>query len=263
MNSSTSATHQLSPWQKALKWLRIMPRRRYRQVRAWFRRFNSTTGREWREKARVESNKAFERTSEQLDEFSKTSARWYEKNRPKAERAAKKARIWTVRRWWEAVNGVKIALSIVVSTVFFAAVAALIFFLLQDDEADAAQLNCEDCSLVSVVRVIDGDTLDTGAGRIRLYGIDAPERGEDCFDEATDELKRLASSRVRTERGARLTDPFDRNLRYLYTEAGASIDELLVSKGLAVAWTQDGQHRDHLMGMQGTAMQQRTGCLWR
>jgi len=30
------------------------------------------------------------------------------------------------------------------------------------------------------VRVIDGDTLDVGKVRIRLHGIDAPERGQPC-----------------------------------------------------------------------------------
>lgn len=263
MQSSDNAEDRLNPWQYALKWLRVMPRRRYRQMRAWLRRFNATTGRQWRERFRTRSKQTAEQASERFDEIEAGSRRWYEQNRPKAEQAARRARAWTVKRWWEAVRGVKLALSIVISTIFFAAIAAIIFFLARDSGTEAAQLNCEDCSLVSVVRVIDGDTLDTDAGRIRLYGVDAPERGEDCFDEATEELERLASSRVRTEQGARLTDLNDRNLRYLYTEAGASIDELLISKGLAVAWTQDGQHREHLMRIQGTAMQERAGCMWR
>ena len=262
-HSSDNAPNQLTPVQYALKWLRIVPRRRYRQLLAWFRRFNATTGRNWRDQFNTRSKKAADQTVERLEEIEAESRKWYKRNRPKAEKAARKARAWTVRRWWEAVRGVKLALSIIVSTVFFALLAALIFFVLRDDEAEAASLNCDDCSLVSVVRIIDGDTLDTTAGRIRLYGIDAPERGEECFDEATGELERLASSSVRTERGARLTDSFDRNLRYLYTQSGASIDEILISKGLAVAWTQDGQHREHLMAVQGVAMQERTGCLWR
>lgn len=34
--------------------------------------------------------------------------------------------------------------------------------------------------IVGVVRVIDGDTIDVGAVRIRLHGIDAPERDQPC-----------------------------------------------------------------------------------
>lgn len=37
-------------------------------------------------------------------------------------------------------------------------------------------------SLTPPVRVIDGDTLALGDQRIRLYGIDAPERSQGCLD---------------------------------------------------------------------------------
>ncbi|KZX16796.1 thermonuclease precursor [Methanobrevibacter cuticularis] len=39
-------------------------------------------------------------------------------------------------------------------------------------------------------RVVDGDTLDvSGIGRIRLVGVDTPERGESGYKEATDFVK--------------------------------------------------------------------------
>ena len=41
---------------------------------------------------------------------------------------------------------------------------------------------------------------------------------------------------------------------------GDSIDETLVSEGLAKAWTRDGQHRDLLVGM-AQARQSGVGCL--
>ena len=44
-----------------------------------------------------------------------------------------------------------------------------------------------------------------------------------------------------------LIDRYGRNLRYLYTETGQSIDETLIREGLAAAWARDGQHRDHLV----------------
>ena len=37
-------------------------------------------------------------------------------------------------------------------------------------------LRCEDCFEVQVSRIIDGDTLDTSRGMIRLYGVDIHQK---------------------------------------------------------------------------------------
>ena len=122
---------------------------------------------------------------------------------------------------------------------------------------------CPDCEAHSVGRVIDGDTLDlTDGTRVRVYGINTPERGERCFTEAIDRLRQLAGTTVRLEDGPRLTDNFGRRLAYLYTADGLSIDALLIGEGLAEAWTRDGQHRDTLVGLESSARQNGVGCLW-
>lgn len=113
-----------------------------------------------------------------------------------------------------------------------------------------------------VVNVIDGDTLDTSRGRVRLVGVDTPERGQRCAVEATDRLRALAGDTVRLEDGPRLIGPFGRRLAYVYTEDGASIDEALIRDGLATAWTRDGQHRGYLVGLEREAQMRGTGCLW-
>jgi endonuclease YncB( thermonuclease family) len=64
-------------------------------------------------------------------------------------------------------------------------------------------LSCPDCPLVEVNRVIDGDTFDSAWGRVRLFGVEAPERGDRCFAEATDRLRQLAGELVRVEHGPR------------------------------------------------------------
>ena len=123
-------------------------------------------------------------------------------------------------------------------------------------------INCAGCPLVYVTRVIDGDTIDTSIGRVRFYGVDTPERGEACFSEATAATKSFAGSQVRLEDGPRLTDSFDRRLAYVYDASGNSIDVQLVAGGFARAWAKDGQHRDVLVGLEGSSRENGAGCLW-
>ena len=124
-------------------------------------------------------------------------------------------------------------------------------------------LVCTDCQLVDVTRVVDGDTLDTSVGRVRFFGVDTPERGKSCFQEASDFTRMVAGSKVRLETGPRRTDSYGRRLAYVYESSGESIDAQLISGGFAVAWTRDGQHRDYLTSLEENARRTRTGCLWK
>lgn len=148
--------------------------------------------------------------------------------------------------------------------VIFSFSLALIIVLVRQDwgNVQSSDLRCPDCESIPVTRIIDGDTFVSGETRIRLYGMDTPEIGERCVDEATDRLKDLAGSTVRVEQGPRTTDQYGRTLAYLYTKSGVSIDEALVKEGLAVAWRRDGQHRAHLIEPESEAKRQGTGCLW-
>ena len=123
-------------------------------------------------------------------------------------------------------------------------------------------LCCMECDTLPVSRVIDGDTFVSDIGRVRLYGMDAPEVGERCAGDATRRLADMAGESVRVEPGPRSHDLYGRPLYYLYTESGDSIDETLVREGLARAWIRDGQHRDLLMELEVEAREKRTGCLW-
>ncbi len=110
--------------------------------------------------------------------------------------------------------------------------------------------------------MVDGDTLVTSAGRVRLYGVNAPEVGDSCADDATERLRRLAGEEVRLEDAPRVQDAFGRRLAYVYREDGRSIDAALVWGGYAVAWTADGQHREELVGLERDARSAGRGCLW-
>ena len=123
-------------------------------------------------------------------------------------------------------------------------------------------LRCDDCFEISVNRVIDGDSLDTGRGLVRLFGVDTPEHSQRCSSKAKGRLRGLAGNSIRLELGPRVNDQYGRLLAYAYTEDGLSIDEILIREGLASAWTEDGQHRDYLVGLERAARRKNTGCLW-
>ncbi len=88
-----------------------------------------------------------------------------------------------------------------------------------------------------VTRVIDGDTVDVaGVGRIRLIGIDTPERGMCGYESATEALSVLvAERRVSLVPGAvDDSDRYGRLLRYVDTdEADAGL--VMVAEGWAIA----------------------------
>ena len=118
------------------------------------------------------------------------------------------------------------------------------------------------CPSASVKGIVDGDTLDSSRGRIRIYGIDTPERGQSCYSESTNRLKELAGRSVLIEAGDKATDPYGRSLFYLYTSNGDSIDEILIREGLARAWTGDGQYLQQLIEIESAARQSGEGCIW-
>ena len=117
-----------------------------------------------------------------------------------------------------------------------------------------------------VLDVIDGDTIDVRIGgqeeRVRYYGVDTPERGDRCYNEATERNEALAGVSVLLLPDARERDGFDRLLRYVFDTAGASIDARLIAEGLAVAWRDDGAYRDELVALEEDARAAEAGCLW-
>ena len=120
---------------------------------------------------------------------------------------------------------------------------------------------------VTVERVIDGDTLDVAllggeVLRVRLFGVNAPEVGEACAGAATARLRARAGAEVLLLPDARLQDSGGRQLRYVFTPAGRSIDAALVDDGLAAAWREDGAYRDQLVDIEEDARDARRGCLW-
>ncbi|OWP65048.1 hypothetical protein CDA63_01460 [Hymenobacter amundsenii] len=120
-----------------------------------------------------------------------------------------------------------------------------------------------------VVRVVDGDTYDVLAGgithRVRLLGVDAPERDQPFGKQAADSVARLlqpAQLVLLTRHGV---DLYGRELgavRLLVAGKPAlALDSLLVVRGWAWAW--DPKHKvAGRAAQQASALEKRRG-LWK
>lgn len=116
---------------------------------------------------------------------------------------------------------------------------------------------------VGVTGVVDGDTIDTTAGRVRILGVNAPERGERCYGESKEFLKSLLGSSVKLERDFIGKDRYGRLLRYVH--ANVSIPLEMVRKGYAKAYCifPNYRYRSELEEAQARAMNEGKGCLWK
>jgi endonuclease YncB( thermonuclease family) len=93
-------------------------------------------------------------------------------------------------------------------------------------------------------RVVDGDTLEIGSTRVRLFGIDAPEAAQVCKDArgrrwscgeaAEDRLERLVASRTVSCAG-RGADDYGRLLA-VCSAGGREVNAQVVPEGLAWAF---------------------------
>ncbi len=95
--------------------------------------------------------------------------------------------------------------------------------------------------LVTVIKVIDGDTIELTDGRtIRLLGIDAPEAGffgkvaELWSSESTQWLRsQIDGKQIRLRIDSEERDRYQRTLAWVYTRDGEFINERLLSEGHA------------------------------
>ena len=118
----------------------------------------------------------------------------------------------------------------------------------------------------AVTRIVDGDTLDCSpVGRIRLIGIDAPERSQVPFGGAAAEaLSRTIprGSTVRVEPDAAARDRYGRVLGYVWIDT-AMVNWLMIRQGWAVLLTvpPNVQYADEFVKAQRQARDERRG-LW-
>lgn len=88
----------------------------------------------------------------------------------------------------------------------------------------------------TLLRVVDGDTIEAlvenETWKIRLQGINTPEKGKPFSNEAKDFLKQFENKSIQLMRDFEDTDRYDRKLRYLFYE-NRLINKEILEQGLA------------------------------
>lgn len=120
---------------------------------------------------------------------------------------------------------------------------------------------------VPVLSVVDGDTIrvlyDGESEPVRLIGINAPERDECLYSEATLRLAELVGDEpVRLEADRSDRDQYGRLLRYVYV-GDVFVNEALVREGLAISrrYEPDTAHQELLDAAQADAQAESVG-MW-
>lgn len=138
---------------------------------------------------------------------------------------------------------------------------------------DASSSTVKDGQLYQVNSVTDGDTIKVQVGStvetIRFIGIDTPEvyGGVECYGrEASGKMKQLVEGkRVRLEFDASQgdTDRYSRLLRFVFTEDGQNVGEVMLREGYAREYTYNKPYKyvDEFIQAEADAKEKQLG-LW-
>lgn len=85
---------------------------------------------------------------------------------------------------------------------------------------------------VNITRVIDGDTLNSDIGKIRLLGINTPEKNQPYYEQAKEFLQQYEGKQVQIERTNEDKDKYGRFLRYVFYNE-EFINKEILKEGLA------------------------------
>jgi len=112
-----------------------------------------------------------------------------------------------------------------------------------------------------VENVIDGDTIKTDKGTIRLAGINAPEKGQPYYQEAKDFLAGIIEGKNVTIEG-RENDRYGRMLRYVYL-GNVFVNLEILKSGYGSAYMSNGlEHENEILSAEETAKKNNVG-IWK
>jgi len=150
----------------------------------------------------------------------------------------------------------------------FPTIGILTICLLGSASAHAAKDEPCDCSYIGkVTSIVDGDTfyMETAPERVRFPGIDTPERGRHCYQEAGYKLDELIGNKVVNAKCYKF-DKYKRPVCRVFLD-GQDVGLKMVELGYAwhaKAWAHE-QHKDErrqYAEAEYKAMQDGRGCLW-
>jgi endonuclease YncB( thermonuclease family) len=128
---------------------------------------------------------------------------------------------------------------------------------------------CAAGEAAKVLNIVDGDTIDVRLKngveeRVRFIGIDTPERGEPCFQEASERNSTLvANTSIRLIKDTSERDIYGRLVRYICNSSDVFVNAQLVSDGVAHAYRYrpDTRFADRFKALEQEAQQAGRGCL--
>ncbi len=98
-------------------------------------------------------------------------------------------------------------------------------------------------TIIGKAKIIDGDTIHINKDKIRLHGIDAPEKNQKCIinnnewecgKQSTIELKKIINNQI-IKCETINTDKYNRYIAICYSK-NLNINQIMVKKGWAIAY---------------------------
>jgi len=114
---------------------------------------------------------------------------------------------------------------------------------------------------VNITRVIDGDTFETDIGKVRLLGINAPEKSMKGYEKAKSFLSQFEGKEVELIKSGEDKDRYGRFLRYIFYR-GRNINEEILKQGLAhLYYYQEDRYERELRKAEEKARKEKRG-IW-